>query len=44
MELDQVVRQEQDSGILINATIIRESIEHAFYENFKFDLKGLKTS
>jgi ATP-dependent exoDNAse (exonuclease V) alpha subunit len=42
MELDEVVRQEQNSGILINATAIRESIENEFYDSFKFDLKGFK--
>ncbi len=42
MELDEVVRQEQDSGILFNATAIRESIENSFYDSFKFNLKGFK--
>lgn len=40
MELDEVVRQEQDSGILMNATNLREVLEGEFYESFKFDLKG----
>jgi len=40
MELDEVVRQEQDSGILMNATNLREVLESEFYESFKFDLKG----
>ena len=40
MELDEVVRQEQNSGILINATAIREAIEHEFFDSFKFNLKG----
>lgn len=39
-ELDEVVRQEQDSGILMNATILREVLEGEFYESFKFNLKG----
>jgi len=42
MELDEVVRQEQNSGILLNATSIREAIEHSFFDSFKFDLKGFK--
>ena len=42
MELDEVVRQELNSGILINATSIREAIEHEFYDSFKFNLKGFK--
>lgn len=36
MELDEVVRQETDSGILVNATRIRESLKDGFYEDFKF--------
>ena len=42
MELDEVVRQEQNSGILINATAIREAIEHEFYDSFQFNLNGFK--
>ena len=42
MELDEVVRQEQNSGILFNATSIRESIEHSFFDSFKFNLNGFK--
>jgi len=40
MELDEVVRQEQNSGILNNATAIREAIEHSFFDSFKFNLDG----
>lgn len=40
MELDEVVRQEQDSGILHNATILRETLENETYESFQFDLTG----
>lgn len=36
IELDEVVRQQQDSGILFNATEIRTRLEEGFYENFKF--------
>lgn len=42
MELDEVVRQEQNSGILFNATILREALADSFYESFKFNLKGFK--
>ncbi len=42
MELDEVVRQEQNSGILFNATLLREALSDSFYESFKFDLKGFK--
>ncbi len=40
MELDEVVRQEQDSGILMNATSLREIMEGEFLDAFKFDLNG----
>ena len=40
MELDEVVRQEQNSGILENATNLRESLSNAFFDTFKFNLKG----
>ncbi|TBN00463.1 DUF2075 domain-containing protein [Hyunsoonleella flava] len=40
MELDQVVRQEQDSGILANATLLRETMSSNFFDAFKFDLDG----
>ncbi|WP_274475430.1 ATP-dependent DNA helicase [Mangrovimonas aestuarii] len=40
MELDEVVRQEQESGILFNATEIRETIHDEFFDSFKFNLKG----
>lgn len=36
IELDEVVRQEQDSGILKNATELRAVLESNFYESFKF--------
>ncbi|OIQ28584.1 MAG: ATP-dependent endonuclease [Bacteroidetes bacterium MedPE-SWsnd-G2] len=38
MELDEVVRQGQESGILSNATRLRETIEDSFYESFKFNV------
>ncbi|PWK17142.1 ATP-dependent DNA helicase [Xanthomarina spongicola] len=40
MELDEVVRQVQNSGILENATNLRESLSNAFFDTFKFNLKG----
>lgn len=42
MELDEVVRQELDSGILENATRLREVLHGEFYESFAFNLKGFK--
>lgn len=42
MELDEVVRQEQDSGILMNATLLRESLLSQIHDNFKFDLNDYK--
>jgi len=36
IELDEVVRQQKDSGILANATKIREHLDDDFYEDFKF--------
>ena len=37
IELDEVVRQEKGSGILWNASIIRQSLEDEFYNTFKFE-------
>ncbi|GAL77945.1 RecD-like DNA helicase Atu2026 [Algibacter lectus] len=42
MELDEVVRQGQDSGILVNATILRDVLAREMYDYFKFDLNGFK--
>ncbi len=36
LELDEVVRQQEDSGILINATKLRERLDDGFFEDFKF--------
>lgn len=38
IELDEVVRQNQDSDILLNATNIRQIIEEGFYDTFKFHI------
>ncbi|MEJ6791594.1 MAG: AAA family ATPase [Lacinutrix sp.] len=40
MELDEVMRQGQDSGILENATLLRETIASFFFESFQFNIKG----
>ncbi len=42
MELDEVVRQEQDSGILFNATNLREVLTDGFYDSFKFKVYSFK--
>ncbi|WOD43072.1 ATP-dependent DNA helicase [Hwangdonia lutea] len=42
MELDEVMRQEQDSGILENATVLREALSRNVHDAFKFDLNGFK--
>jgi len=38
IELDEVVRQSEESDILLNATRIREALAEEFYETFKFKL------
>ncbi len=38
VELDEVVRQAKESGILVHATQIRECLDHGFFENLKFEL------
>ena len=42
IELDEVVRQEQDSGILENATELRAVLESTIYESFKFNVSAFK--
>ena len=42
IELDEVVRQEQDSGILENATELRSVLESNIYESFKFNVNPFK--
>jgi len=42
IELDEVVRQKVESGILNNATKLRESLLHDTFENFKFNLSNFK--
>lgn len=36
LELDEVVRQAEDSGILMNATNLREQLQGEFFDDFKF--------
>ena len=42
IELDEVMRQEVDSGILYNATELREILKSAFVDTFQFKVKGFK--
>ncbi|MFK7050707.1 ATP-dependent RecD-like DNA helicase [Flavobacterium columnare] len=42
IELDEVMRQETNSGILYNATELRELLKESFITNFQFKLKGFK--
>lgn len=42
MELTEVVRQQQDSGILVNATALREALAGEYYDSFQFDLDEFK--
>lgn len=42
MELDEVVRQEEGSGILANATVLRNALSNSSFDAFKFDLADYK--
>lgn len=42
MELNEVVRQQLDSGILLNATNLREQLAGEFFDDFRFDVHGFK--
>lgn len=42
IEFDEVMRQEENSGILYNATELREVLKASFITDFKFQLKGFK--
>ncbi|RZJ72909.1 AAA family ATPase [Flavobacterium sp.] len=42
IEFDEVMRQAETSGILYNATQLRELLDEDFYEEFKFDVKHFK--
>jgi len=38
IELDEVVRQAEGSGILTNATLLREQLASSYFNSFEFDL------
>lgn len=40
IELDEVVRQAENSGILMNATRLREALNNEFYDYFQFQIDG----
>ncbi len=40
IELKEVVRQSLDSGVLKNATELREQLQSTFFEDFKFEIDG----
>ncbi len=40
IELDEVLRQAGDSGILLNATNLREQLQNGYFETFQFQLSG----
>lgn len=42
VELDEVVRQAENSGILINATLLREQLQGSFFDSFQFDVNPFK--
>jgi len=42
LELDEVVRQAEDSGILLNATNLREQLQSGYLDEFKFDVNPYK--
>jgi superfamily I DNA/RNA helicase len=42
IEFDEVMRQSEDSGILYNATLLRDLLNSHFIDTFKFNLKGFK--
>ncbi|WP_026705683.1 ATP-dependent DNA helicase [Flavobacterium soli] len=42
IELDEVMRQEEKSGILFNATELRDLLKDDLYDTFQFKLKGFK--
>jgi exodeoxyribonuclease-5 len=42
IELDEVVRQAQDSGILVNATQLRDQLQNNIFDTFQFQLGSFK--
>ena len=41
VELEKVIRQKKDSGILKNVTQLRVDLNYGVYDQFKFDVKGV---
>ncbi len=42
LELDEVVRQAEDSGILVNATMLREQLQSEFFDTFQFNVSPFR--
>ena len=42
LELDEVMRQSDDSGVLYNATNLREQLQSQFFDSFKFETGPFK--
>ncbi|MEO1010219.1 MAG: AAA family ATPase [Bacteroidota bacterium] len=42
VELQEVVRQEEDSGILANATLLRHQLSERFFDAFQFNISPYK--
>lgn len=42
VQLDHIVRQAHDSGILMNATQLREHLKNGVFDQFQFDVAGRK--
>jgi ATP-dependent exoDNAse (exonuclease V) alpha subunit len=42
IEFDEVMRQSETSGILYNATELREVLQSVFFDSFKFNLRNFK--
>lgn len=42
LELDEVMRQTVDSGILANATLLREQLQGNYFDSFQFDVSPFK--
>ncbi|MBT8314324.1 MAG: AAA family ATPase, partial [Maribacter sp.] len=42
LELDEVVRQSEDSGILVNATLLREQLQGSYFDEFKFNVSPFR--
>ena len=42
LELDEVVRQAENSGILVNATLLREQLQSGYFDSFQFEVNPFK--